>query len=660
MKEDNGNGAGQKKISEQCSQTVTNRNEDRLARLKKHPLWKASKPVRVGIHFVIRQKNRLVNCGGPRGVAKKLIYKNDERKAKKQFGTASFPNPVIANQQRFEQLAHRYTISILTPLYNTPKKYLRAMLESVMNQTYENWQLCLADGSDENHAYVGDICREYVRKSPERFRYVELTENKGISGNTNECFKLAIGEYIALLDHDDVLHPSALYWYARAIKYQKADFMYCDEATFKGHSINRMQTIHLKPDYAIDNLRANNYICHFTVFSRELLEDGEVFRSQFDGSQDHDLILRVTDRAKHIVHVPKVLYYWRSHANSVASGIEAKTYAIQAAKGAVADHLLQHGLSHFKITSTRAFETIFRIEYELLGKPLISILIPNKDHISDLKRCISSILQKSTYESYEIIIIENNSQSEATFSYYKELLNEVYDPNKEKQISKDGKITIVTYRDAFNYSLVNQLGASWAKGEYLLFLNNDTEVITPSWLEEMLMYAQRKDVGAVGAKLYYGDMTIQHAGVILGLGAHRTAGHCHYKQSYMNMGYMGRLCYAQDFSAVTGACMMVSHSLYDEVGGMDAQFAVSLNDVDFCLKLREKRYLNVFTPFAELYHYESASRGSDLEGEAAKRYDRESELFRMKWKKVLEKGDPYYNPNFSLDKSDFSIRIPED
>lgn len=310
----------------------------------------------------------------------------------------------------------------------------------------------------------------------------------------------------------------------------------------------------------------------------------------------------------------------------------------------MADHLKRHGFEHFQITSTRAFDTIFKIRYQIIGSPLISIVIANKDHVQDLKRCIDSIFEKSTYENFEIIVVENGSGEKSTWDYYEEL-------------QENEKVTVVRYEGTFNYSAVNNLGVSHAKGEYVILLNNDTRVITVNWMEELLMYAQRPDVGAVGAKLYYEDKTIQHAGVVLALGAHRTAGHSHYGQHRDNLGYMGRLCYAQNVSAVTGACLMVKRSVYDQVGGLDEGFAVSLNDVDFCLKLRQEGYLNVFTPFAELYHFESRSRGLDDSGERAQRYNRESEQFRKKWKEVLEAGDPYYNPNFSLDRSDFSLRV---
>ena len=614
-----------------------------LDRIKNNPLWKASKPLRQTMHWGLRNYRRLRNLGGPRGIVRKLKQKKIEAEAKKLHGTASFPTPEQADKQRSAKFDKMVKISILVPLYNTPLNFLDEMIGSVINQTYQNWELCLADGSDDAHDNVGARCQEY-REKDKRIVYKKLAANGGISANTNECYTMASGEYIGLFDHDDVLHPSALYEYVKVINEEGADYLYCDETTFKGDSINNMITLHFKPDFAPDNLRANNYICHFSVFSRRLLEGTELFRSGFDGSQDHDMILRLTSSARKVVHVPKLLYYWRSHKASTASDISAKPYAIAAAKGAVADHLTRCGFKNFEIKSTRAFDTIFEIKYEILSEDKISILIPNKDHLEDLRRCIHSIQERSTYEDYEIIVIENNSTEKAVFDYY--------DTLREQK-----NITVVTYTGAFNYAKINNFGAGFATGKYLLLLNNDTQVISMNWLEAMLMYAQRPDVGAVGAKLYYGDRTIQHAGVVIGLGAHRTAGHTHYKINYDNLGYMGRLCYAQNVSAVTGACLMVRKSLYDALGGLDEAFAVALNDVDFCLRIRDKGYLNVFTPFAELYHFESASRGSDAaDSQKAARYEEESALFRGRWKELLAKGDPYYNPNFSLDRSDYSLR----
>ena len=614
-----------------------------IDRIKNSTAWKLSKPLRVCMHWTIRQKNRLRNLGGPRGIARKLKSKKIELQARAQHGTASFPDAQEAARQREYKFPVDVTFSILVPLYNTPKDFLKDTIDAVIAQTYQKWELCLADGSDDDHSYVGDHCREAAAKDS-RIKYKKLEKNQGISGNTNECLKMATGNFIGLYDHDDILHPSALFYYMEAICNEDADYIYCDETTFHGKSVDNMITLHFKPDYSPDNLRANNYICHFSVFKRSLLDGTELFRSQFDGSQDHDMILRLTTAAKHIVHIPRILYYWRSHKGSVAADISAKEYAIEAAKGAVADHLRKCGYDNFRIESTRAFETIFRIHYPLLSKAKVSILIPNCEQKDVLKRCIDSIIEKTTYNDYEIIVIENNSHSPEIFAYYDEL-------------KSHPKIKVIEYKGEFNYSKVNNFGVKEASGDYILLLNNDTEVITLNWLEELLMYAERDDVGAVGAKLYYPDKTIQHAGIVLKLGAHRTAGHSHYRVNYENLGYMGRLCYAQDVSAVTGACLMVKKKLYEEAGGLDEDFRVALNDVDFCLKLRDKGYLNIWTPFCELYHYESASRGTDMSGPGAERYENECEHFRNKWKEVLDKGDPYYNINFSLDRSDYSLRL---
>lgn len=613
----------------------------KLDKIRGSIFWKLAKPARVVINYCIATKNRILCHGNPKGIAHKLLSKYREKKAIRIHGTGSFPSAAERKKEETTVFPKDVTFSILVPLYNTPERFLREMIESVTAQTYGKWELCLADGSDDAHDFVGRICQEY-RQKDSRIKYQKLAKNEGISGNTNECYKMATGNYIALFDHDDLLHPCVLFAYMQAICEKDADYIYCDEATFKGNSINHMITLHFKPDFAPDNLLANNYICHFSVFSRELLESGELFRSQFDGSQDHDMILRLTAKAKHIVHVPRILYYWRSHKGSVASSIDAKTYAIDAAKGAVADHLTKLGYRNFEIESTRAFATIFRIKYELTRRPLVSIIIPNKDHVDDLSRCVESIINLSTYDNYEIVIVENNSETAEIRTYYEE-------------ISRHPRVQVVEYKGDFNYSKINNFGVQYAKGEYLLLLNNDTEVITPDWMEELLMYAMRKDVGVVGAKLYYPDKTIQHAGIVIGLGAHRTAGHTHYRIPEANVGYMGRLCYAQDVTAVTGACMMVSKALYEELGGLDESFTVALNDVDFCLRVREKGLLNIFTPFAELYHYESKSRGSDKKDERALRYQQESDRFRVKWADALAKGDPYYNPNFSLDHSDFTV-----
>lgn len=668
------------RLADKLSQMELERDmlQDNLNFIHNSVFWKLSKPVRKLIHFFIRQCARIRRVLHPRDLVRKLRYKKRERLASRQFGTESFPDQETIRMQREAVFPNMVKFSILVPLWNTPEQFLTDMISSVINQTYSNWELCLADGSDDEHSYVGVICQKYAGEAGGKIIYHKLDKNEGIAGNTNQCYAYATGDYIGLFDHDDILHPCALYEYVKVINETGADFIYCDEATFKNGSIDRLVNLHFKPDYAPDTLCGNNYICHFSVFSRHLLEeDAELFRTSLDGSQDHDMILRLTVRAHKVYHVPKLLYYWRSHEGSVASDIEAKPYAVEAAKRAVADHLEKRGFNHFQISSTRAFPTIFRIRYQIEGNPRVSVIIPNKEHLEVLRQCVESILERSTYDNYELVIVENGSTSPEIKEYYSKLLGYDYEQavqnGRAERRSTDSRdagclvkkdtdigrvpVKIVIYNGSFNYSAVNNLGVAYADGEYVLLLNNDTQVITFSWIEELLMYAQRKDVGAVGAKLYYGNHTIQHAGVVIGMGAHGTAGHSHYQLGYQDLGYMGRLCYAQDVSAVTGACLMIRKSLYEQAGGLDEGFAISLNDVDLCLRLRELGKLNVFTPFAELYHYESESRGDDVHGENALRYDEEAARFRERWKTLLEQGDPYFNPNFTLDRSDYQLKL---
>jgi len=528
--------------------------------------------------------------------------------------------------------------SVLVPLYNTPEKFLKEMIESVQAQTYMHWELCLADGSDAEHTEVGDICKKYA-KADNRIKYEKLEKNLGISENTNACIRMATGEYIALFDHDDLLHPSALYEVMKAICDHGADFIYTDENTFSEEPRDAYNP-HFKPDFSPDTLRSYNYICHLSVFSRELLDSVGYFRSEYDGSQDYDLILRLTEKAKKIFHIRKILYYWRAHKDSVAQNISAKPYTITAAKKALAAHLERCGLKGEVLDSS--VPTTYRIKYEIEGEPLISIIIPNKDHTDDLDVCLKSLYGKSSYKNFEIIIVENNSTEKETFEYY------------EKIEKKHDNIKVVTWKSVFNYSAINNFGAEYANGEYILLLNNDVEIINETCLEEMLMFAQRKDVGAVGAKLYYSDDTIQHAGVIIGLGG--IAGHSHKHFERSNPGYAARASIAQDLTACTAACLMMRKSVFDEVGGLDETFEVAFNDVDLCMKIREKGYLVVFTPYAELYHYESKSRGFEDTPEKIKRFNGEIRRFEMKWQKQLDDGDPYYNPNLTLVREDFSFR----
>ena len=597
-----------------------------------------------GIGFLLKKAALEYKMNGMKGVLHKTRNKLLHKSVTRKYIDRHTLTEEETIRQRSAVFDKNIKFSILVPLYNTPLRYLDEMIESVLAQTYGNFELCLADGSDDAHTEVGERALMYVARD-KRVLYRKLKENKGIPGNTNECINMATGDFIALFDHDDVLHPAALYEIMKVICEKNADFVYTDEATFQGDDITDIITFHFKPDFAIDNLRANNYICHFSAFSAKLLEKSGLFRDEYNGSQDHDMILRLTSVAENVCHVPKLLYFWRSHPSSVAADIGAKPYAIEAGKNAVKDHLKQFGLNA-EVESSKAFPTIYRIKYELKSRPRISILIPNKDHIKDLTKCIESIRDISTYENYEIIVIENNSTEELTFRYY-EYLESI-------------GVKVVYYKGGFNYAAINNFGAGYADGEYLLLLNNDTEVIAPEWMEEMLMYGQREDVGAVGAKLYYGDDTIQHAGIVIGLGAHRAAGHTHYGVPKENLGYMGKLFYAQDVSAVTGACMLVKKALYERLGGLDEQFTVAFNDVDFCLRIREEGLLVVFTPYAELYHYESKSRGFEDTEEKKRRFESEVRIFRERWAKLLEKGDPYYNPNFTLNRADYSLRSEDE
>lgn len=554
------------------------------------------------------------------GLAKKPLFTKEELEA-----------------QRHVQFARDVKFSIVVPLYNTPARFLHEMIRSVLDQTYGNWELCMADGSDAQHENVGQICKQYVRKDS-RIHYVKLEKNLGISGNTNACLEMSTGDYIGLFDHDDLLHPAALFEVMRAICEQDADFIYTDENTFHDKPEDAFCP-HFKPDFAPDTLRANNYICHFTVFKRQLMDQAGRFNSKYDGSQDFDMVLRLTEKAEKIFHIPEILYFWRAHKDSVAQGIEAKPYVIEAAKGAITEHLSRVGLEGF--VEDTVVPSMYRIKYTIKAIPKISIIIANCDHADDLRKCITSIQKLTTYKNWEIIIVENNSIEIATRDYYQEL----------QQLENIKIVTWEAKNGEFNYSAINNYGAKFATGEYILLLNNDTEVISADWIQEMLMFAQRTDVGAVGAKLYYFDDTIQHAGI--GIGILTLAGHYHRGFDRCDFGYMGRLIYAHNVSAVTAACMMIRRNVWKEVGGLDETFQVAFNDVDLCMRIRQAGYLIVWTPYAELYHYESKSRGYDDTPEKQKRFEGEVRRFQTRWAKELAAGDPYYNPNLTLDREDF-------
>ena len=535
------------------------------------------------------------------------------------------------------------TISILTPLYNTPEPYLREFLDSFVDQTAPNGQLCLADASDAEYDAVKRIVEEYQAKN-QRIVYKKI-ENKGIAANTNAAASLATGDYLALADHDDILAPHAMYTMGKAIlqlreRGEPDGFLYSDEALFS-KSIQRPIVAHFKPDYAPDYLLCCNYICHLAVFQKALWDAVGGERPECDGSQDHDLFLRLIEQVGGAAHVPQVLYYWRVHAGSTSGGTEAKPYVAAAAKKALADHLARTGRTG--TVEDGLFPSTYRVKWDIEGDPKVSILIPNKDHTDDLEKCLQSIWKKTTWDNYEIIVIENNSTDPATFAYY------------EKAKQRYDGLKVVTYPEkGFNFSGINNFGRKAAAGDYLLLLNNDVEVRNGDWLTELLRQCAHKGGAAIcGAMLYYPDETLQHAGVITGLGGY--AGHSHKYKQKDGSGYLFRIATVQDFSAVTGACLLVKASVYDEVGGLDEQFAVAFNDVDFCLRVRDAGCRIAWTPYAELTHYESKSRGGDEKDPAkAARFAAEQQrLYTIHGKEnILD--DPYYNPNLTRDREDFS------
>ena len=553
---------------------------------------------------------------------------------------ADIPLRRTLKAQRAEDLAGP-TISVVVPVYNTPMKFFRQMVDSVRRQTYRHWQLVLMDASDAAHPQPGAYARKLAAKD-RRILYQKI-ENRGIAGNTTAGFAAATGDAIALLDHDDLLYPNALYECAKALN-AGADFVYSDEIVLSA-DLKQLGGYHFKPDFAPDYLRGCNYITHLAVFARPLLDAaGAAEYPEFDGAQDHELFLRLTEKAKKIVHIKQVLYVWRGHAGSTAAGIEAKPYALEAGVRAVDAQLKRLGLPG-KAMQVPGAPGAFQVRYELTGRPLISVLIPNKDHIDDLDRCLQSLYKNAGYDNFEVLVIENNSADPATFDYYQELAADPAKPN----------CRVLTYKGGFNFSAINNFGARAARGEYLLLLNNDIEVLSGDFLRELLSYAQRPDVGAVGAKLYYPDDTIQHAGVLMGING--SAGHSHKSYPRTAVGDMYRLVTTQNYMAVTGACLMTCASLYREMGGLDEQeFAVAYNDVDYCLKLWQKGYLNVYTPRAEAYHYESKSRGLDTTGENARRYEREKAAFYAKYRQWIDNYDPYYNPHFNNLYENFGLK----
>ena len=540
-------------------------------------------------------------------------------------------------RQRQRDWSRPVTVSVIVPLYRTPEAYLRQMIESVQRQTYPHWELCIADGSQDGGA-CGRVVEEYAKADP-RIRYRKLSENRGISGNTNAAMEMAEGAFLALFDHDDLLAENALYEVALAIEAQpEADLLYTDEDKVTSDLKEYFQP-HFKPDFNPDLLCSNNYICHLLTVRTELARKVGGMRRDFDGAQDHDFIFRCTEQARKVVHIPKVLYHWRIHKNSTADNPMGKQYAVLAGARAVEEHLKRTGREG-KVEPLKDLG-FYRVRYQVQGNPLVSIVIPNKDEKETLERCLDSIRSLTTYGNYEIVIVENNSVTQEIREYYDSL-------------KKWKNIRVLEWEKPFNYTAINNFGIEKARGEYVICLNNDITVITPDWIQGLLANCQRPEVGITGARLYFPDNTIQHAGIVLGIGG--VAGSLFVGMDRRRTGYMHKAVIQQDLSAVTAACLMVRKEAWEKAGGFTEQLAVAFNDVDLCLKIRELGYLVVYNPDVEMYHYESRTRGPEDTEEKRRRFQTEIEYMRTRWIKYLKGGDPYYNCNLSLKQWDYSIR----
>lgn len=541
--------------------------------------------------------------------------------------------------QEIEGFSSKPCISIIVPVYNVDRIWLEKTIVSVQNQLYENWELCLVDDASPA-PHIREVLTSYA-EADKRIKILLKEENEGIALCSNRALELATGDYVGLLDHDDELSIDALFENVKVInKYPEVGLIYSDEdkMDMEGRRVDPF----FKPDYSPDLLLSQNYICHFTVMRKSIVDEIGGFRKGYDGSQDHDIILRVVEKAERVCHIPKILYHWRKIPGSTAAVYDSKSYAWEAGRLAIEDSLLRRKIEG--TVSLAKYQGSYRVTRTIIGRPLVSIIIPFKDKPELLATCLDSILDKTDYQEFEIIGISNNSRQQETFS-----LMAAY-------AEKDVRIRFVKHDIPFNFPKLCNFGVDEARGEYVLLLNNDIEILAGGWLESLLEHAQRQEVGAVGGKLYYPDDRIQHAGIVVGMvGA---AGHPHRFFHRDDVGYYARAHVIHNVSAVTGACLMVQKSKYLEVEGMDEEnFPVAYNDIDFCLRLLEKGYWNVFTPYCEVCHHESLTRGYEDTPEKQDRLARETEAFMQVWDDFIQRGDPWYNPNLALDREDFSLRL---
>lgn len=569
-------------------------------------------------------------------------------KIEKLRNQASYPNWLARNEvldieamtQEIATFHYQPKISIAMPVYNVEEKWLRLCIDSILNQVYTNWELCMADdaSTDPN---VKKILTEY-QQLDERIRVVFREQNGHISEATNSALAIATGEFVALLDNDDELAINAFYEVVKVLNENpELDLIYSDEDKIDMDG-NRSDPA-FKPDWSPDLLLGTNYISHLGVYRRSILEEIGGFRKGYEGSQDYDLVLRFTEKTtkERITHIPKVLYYWRMLPTSTAVDQGSKGYAFEAGLRAVQDALVRRGINGHAMHG--AANGLYDVYYDIESEKLVSIIIPTKNGYKDVQRCVSSIIEKTTYQNYEIIMADNGSTDPKMHELYAEF---------EQQLP--GRFFVESIDIPFNFSTINNRAAKKAHGEYLLFLNNDTEVITENWLTLMVSFAQQERIGCVGAKLLYPNNTVQHAGVILGLGG--VAGHGHYGYPHGDLGYFGRLAINVNYSAVTAACLLMKKADFDAVGGFEEAFTVAFNDVDLCLKVQALGRDNVWLHEAELYHFESQTRGYDDKGKKKKRFEQEKVMMEEKWGPLIE-NDPFYNPNLTRDIPNFSLRI---
>ena len=539
------------------------------------------------------------------------------------------PADVRRMKSKIADFQRKPLISVIMPVYNTPEKYLREAIESVIDQVYEHWELCIADDASTK-PHVRAILQEYKKKDP-RIKVVYRTENGHISEASNTALELANGEWVALLDHDDMLRPHALLELTKAIDLNpSAGFIYSDED--KLNSKGDRYDPYFKHDWDPDLFLGQNYLCHLSAFPRSIVMSLGGFRKGYEGSQDYDLFLRITEKLapSHIVHIPKVLYHWRAIEGSTATNVNEKDYTFNAGKRALADYLSRNQIDANLIPVRGGH---WRVKYSLPKPcPSVSLIIPTRDKVEILKKCVDSILQKTSYPNYKIIIVNNASEDPKTYAYFSSLPQD--------------KMQVLDYPHPFNYSVINNFAVSHTETPLVALINNDVEIIAPDWLEEMVSHANRPEIGCVGAKLYYPNDTIQHAGVVLGIGG--VAGHWQKGEKRGNSGYFNQLNLTRGYSAVTAACLVVKKSIYKEVGGLDEEnLKVAFNDIDFCIKVREAKYRNLFTPFAELYHHESISREHEDTPEKIQRFRDEVCFMKNKWGDSLF-NDISFNPNLSL------------